>query len=68
MNVAGLSQNNIYLAIIKYGDCRDKTISKDIRKQTYLKDLENQMFEIQKFDSHNLKKLDKKKKKVISKG
>lgn len=62
MNVAGLSQNNIYLAIFKYGDCRDKTIPKDIRKETYLKDLENQL-EIQKFDSHNLKKLDKKKEK-----
>lgn len=32
MNVAGLYQNNIYFAVIKYRDCRDKTIPKDVRK------------------------------------
>lgn len=63
MNVAGLSQNNIYLAIIKYKGlcCRDKLFPTDIRKQTYLKDLETKMLEIQKLDSHSLKTRQKRK-------
>lgn len=47
MNVAGLSQNNIYLAIIKYRTAETKLFPTDIRKQTYLKDLETKMLEIQ---------------------
>ena len=39
MSVAGLSQNNIYLAIIKYRDCRDKTISNRHKKTNIFKGL-----------------------------
>lgn len=54
MNVAGLCQNNIYLAVIKYRDCKDKTIPKDVRKH-FESSWKIKFLRFKKSDSRNLK-------------
>lgn len=58
MNVVGLSQN-IYLAITKYRDCRDKAVPKDIGK--IFKGLKKSKAWDSKSLTYNLKMLDKNK-------